>query len=95
MSIADDNTRRAVDEILQGRTHAAAAFNLTTGVTSTVVTRTGVSSNSVILTQAYSALASNADITRIVPAKDSFTVTHTNSGNARTHRYVFLTGLAT
>ena len=93
--LVDDENRRAVNEILQGRTHAASSFDLATGVTSTVVTKTGVSSNSVILTMAYSALASQADIVRIVPAKDSFTVTHTNSGNARTHRYVYFTGLAT
>ncbi len=93
----DAEVRRDLDDIRQGRTWAAASFNLTAdGVTTTTtVTRLGVSSNSVVLTQAYSALAANSDITRIVPAKDSFVVTHTASANVRTHRYVYFTGIAT
>lgn len=85
--------RRELNDLLYGKSLAVGSFDLTTGVTSTTVTRTGVSSNSVITTQAYSANASNADITRIVPAKDQFVVTHTNSALARTHRYFFVTGL--
>jgi len=92
----DDDVKRALNEILQGRTTAASSFALVTGAgTTTTVVKAGISANSVILTQAYSSLASNADILRIVPAKDQFVVTHTASGNARTHRYVCLTGLAT
>lgn len=87
--------QRWLDQLLTGWTTGAGSFDLTvTPATSTTVTRTGVSSNSVILTQAYSANASNADITKIVPAKDSFTVTHTASANTRTHRYIIKTGLA-
>lgn len=89
-------TRRELDDLLTGRTTAARSFNLAVApATSTTVTCLGMSSNSVVLTQAYSALASNADITRIVPAKDQFVVTHTASANARTHRYIWKTGLAT
>jgi hypothetical protein len=93
--VTDDVARRAVNEILQGRTHAAGSFDLAVApATTTTVARTGVSANSVILTQAYSAFASNADILSIVPAKDQFVVTHTISGNTRTHRFVCRTGIA-
>ena len=94
--IQDPETKREISELLQGRTTAAGSFNLATGAaTTTTVVKIGVSSNSVILTQAYSALASNADILRIVPAKEQFVVTHAASANARTFRYVCLTGIAT
>lgn len=93
--IADEEARRALNEILQGRTHSVGVFDLATGTTTTTVTKTNISANSVILTMAYSALASQADITRIVPAKNSFVVTHTNSANARTHRYLCQTGVVT
>ena len=90
----DPETKRYLDDLLQGRTTALRTFDLTTGAaTSTVVTCVGMSSNAVVTTQAYSALSSNADIVRIVPAKDQFTVTHTASANARTHRYVWHYGL--
>jgi hypothetical protein len=91
----DEDTKRALLELTQGRTYAASSFDLATGAaTTTTVTKTGVSSNSVILTTPYSAFASAADIVCIVPAKDQFVVTHTASANARTHRYVCFTGLA-
>ncbi len=93
--ISDPEVKREIDLLLQGRTQAAASFGLATGTTATTVIKTGISSNSLITTQAYSALASNADIIRIVPAKDQFVVTHTNSADARTHRYECRTGLAT
>lgn len=94
--IQDPEVDRGLNDLLRGKTYAASAFNLAVApATSTVVTKTGVSSNSVILTQAYSTNASNADITRIVPAKDSFTVYHSSSANTRTHRYIYLTGVAT
>jgi hypothetical protein len=94
--IEDPEVRRQLSDLLQGRTTAAGSFALATGAaTTTTVTRIGVSSNSVILTTPYSALASSADIVRIVPAKEQFVVTHTASASARTHRYVCLTGLAT
>ena len=92
----DDDVKRKLTDLEQGRTTAASSFALATGAaTTTTVTKIGVSANSVILTTPYSALASNADIVRIVPAKEQFVVTHTASANARTHRYVCLTGLAT
>jgi hypothetical protein len=92
----DPDVKRKLDDLEQGRTTAASSFALATGAaTTTTVVKTGVSANSLILTQAYSALASNADILSIVPAKDQFVVTHTASANARTHRYVVRTGLAT
>jgi hypothetical protein len=92
----DVDVKRKLDDLEQGRTTAASSFALATGAaTTTTVVKTGVSSNSVIVTQPYSVLASSADIVRIVPAKDQFVVTHTASANARTHRYVCLTGLAT
>ena len=93
--IEDQEVSRAITDLLRGQTYTASTFDLTTGAaTSTSVTRIGMSSNSVVLPQAYSALASNADIVRIVPVKDSFTVFHTASANTRTHRYVYLTGTA-
>jgi hypothetical protein len=92
----DPDVKRKLDDLEQGRTTAASSFALATGAaTTTTVVKAGVSSNSVILTTPVSALASSADIVRIVPAKDQFVVTHTASANARTHRYVCFTGLAT
>jgi hypothetical protein len=92
----DVDVKRKLDDLEQGRTTAASSFALATGAaTTTTVVKTGVSANSVILTQAYSALASNADILSIIPAKDQFVVTHTASANTRVHRYVCRTGIAT
>jgi len=91
-----DEIRRELSDLLQGRTTAARAFTLAVApATTTTVPCVGVSSNSVVLTQAYSALASNADITRIVPDKDQFVVTHSSSADTRTHRYTWKTGLVT
>lgn len=91
----EDQVQRYLHDLLTGRTTAARSFSLALNpATTTTVTCLGMSSNSVVLTQAYSALASNADITRIVPAKDQFVVTHTASANTRTHRYIWKTGLA-
>jgi hypothetical protein len=88
--ITDDVARRAVNELLQGRTHAASSFALAVApATTTTVVKIGISANSVILTTAYIALTS------LVPAKDRFVVTHTASADARTHHYVWVTGLAT
>lgn len=88
----DAETKRELDSLRSGYLTCAGEFSLAVApATSTVVSRRGVSSTSVILTQAYSALASNADITRIVPTKDSFTVTHTASANVRTHKFFFPT----
>ena len=94
--IEDPEVRRKLDDLEQGRTTAAGSFALATGAaTTTTVVKIGVSANSVILTSPVSSFASSADILRIVPAKEQFVVTHTASANARTHRYVCLTGLAT
>ena len=94
--ISDPEVKREIDLLLQGRTQAASSFSLATGAaTTTTVIKEGISANSLITTQAYSALASNADILRIVPAKDQFVVTHTASANVRVHRYECRTGLAT
>lgn len=94
LSRAADDARRAIDHIYQGRVRSCAEFTLATTGTSTTVTKTGISTQSVILTQAFSSSAANADITRIVPGKDTFTVTHTaTSGGTKTHRYVCFTGV--
>lgn len=92
----DKEVMRWLNDLLMGRSTACGEFTLVhDGVsTTTTVTRKGMSSNSVISTQALSALASNSDITRIVPAKDQFVVTHPASANIRTFRYSFLTGVA-
>jgi len=88
----DPETKRSLDDLAQGKITAAGEFNLAASpAISTVVTRRGVSTGCVILTQAMSANASNADIVRIVPGKNVFTVHHTASVNPRTHRYVFFT----
>jgi hypothetical protein len=61
----DPDVKRQLDNLEQGRTTAASSFALATGAaTTTTVTKIGVSSNSVIVTQPYSALASSADIVR-------------------------------
>ncbi len=92
----DPEVRRDLDDIRQGRLWATGTVTLAAApATTTTVSKTGVSSNSIVLTQAYSALASNADITNIVPSKDSFVITHSSSANTRTHRYVFFTGIKT
>jgi hypothetical protein len=88
----DPETKRSLDDLAQGKITAAGEFTLALSpATSTVIVRRGVSATSVILTQALSANASNADITRIVPGKNTFTVHHAASANTRTHRYVFFT----
>ncbi len=92
----DDDVNRELIQLRMGRITSCGAFTLTNTATSTTVTpRAGiVSARSVILTQAFSASAANGDITRIVPAKDSFTVTHTDPGaSTKTHRYAVLTGV--
>lgn len=90
----DVQTKRELQDLRGGRIETAGSFDLAVApATSTVITRNNISSTSVILSQAYSALASNADITRIVPGNGTFTVYHSSSASARTHRYVAFTGL--
>lgn len=88
----DPEVKRELDDLKRGNSTRISTFDLAVSpATSTVVVRRGVSSTDLILTQAYSALAANSDITRIVPAKDSFTVYHAASANPRTHRYQVVT----
>jgi hypothetical protein len=83
---------REISRLYQGANNTVGSFAIDTGATSTVVTRRGVSSTSVILTMPASALANAAvDISYIEAAKDQFTVHHTNSADARTYRYVYFT----
>lgn len=88
----DQETRRELDALKGGTTFAASNLTLNVSSTSTIVTRTGVSGTSVIATQALSSNSANSDITRIVPAKGSFIVTHNSSSTAgRTFLYSFVT----
>lgn len=88
----DPDARREFDALKQGTTYTGGSFSLTVSpATSTVVTRLAISASSIIHPQAYSADAANSDITRIVPAKGSFTVYHSASVNTRMHRYTFQT----
>ncbi len=88
----DNETRRELDQLKAGTTFAAGSFDLNVSSTSTTVTRNGVSIGSVVHTTAYSSVAANADITRVVPFKGGFTVTHNSSSTAgRTHMFSFRT----
>lgn len=88
----DDDVRRELDSLKQGTTFTGGTFSLDVSpATSTVVTRQGVSTGSVVHFQGYSTDAVNSHITRIVPAKGSFTVYHSASVNTRTYRYTFQT----
>jgi hypothetical protein len=88
----DPDVRREIDALKSGTTYTGGTFTLDAApATSTVVTRNGVSSSSIIHAQGYSALAVNSDITRIVPTKGSFTVYHSSSANTRTYRYSSVT----
>jgi flavoprotein len=93
----DDDVKRELDDLRQGRTNVARVFTLAVApATATSVACISMSSNSVVLTQAYAFSASNADITRIVPSKDFFIVTHpASAATSRTFRYVWLTGIVT
>ena len=73
------DVRRELDEIKQGATYTGGTVTLNVSSTSTVVSRRGVSSGSVIHFMATGATASMADIVRIVASKDSFAITHTSS----------------
>ncbi len=89
-----DQAQREFSAIYQGRIRTCGEFTLTATATATAVTKLGVSTQSCIFTQAFSTNAANADITRIVPAKDAFTVYHTNPGAAtKTHRFAHWTGV--
>ena len=92
----DDDVNRELIHLRMGRITSCGSFTLTTSATSTTVSpRAGiVSARSVILTQAADANAINGEIIRIIPAKDSFVVTHTDpGGTTKTHRYTVLTGV--
>lgn len=95
--LIDQEVRRALEELLQGRSFATGQFTLVVdgAATSTTIVRTGTSSNSIINYMAIGATASMADITRIVPAKDSFTIFHSASATTRTFYYSWVTGVAT
>ena len=89
----DDEVRRELIKITTSRSTACGEVALAVSpATTTTVTRRGVSSNSTVLLQALSSLALNGDITRVVPSKDQFIITHAASANARTYRYAFITG---
>jgi hypothetical protein len=93
-----DAIRRELMMLKMGRVTCCGVFTLTSssGNTSTTVSpdKGFVSARSVVHTQAFSANAANADIIRIIPAKDAFTVTHTDpGGSTKTHRFVAFTGV--
>ncbi len=93
MSSAYD-TQRWLNDLLRGRSSAVGVFALISGTAvSTTVVRTGTAASSVVIPSAYAGLASNADITSIVPTRDAFTVFHSASVATRTFRYIFLTGV--
>lgn len=88
----DVDTRRELNNLMQGTTFTGGVFTLAANpATSTVVTRTSISEQSIIHYTAYSTNAVQSDITRIVPASGSFTVFHSASVNTRTYRYSFVT----
>jgi hypothetical protein len=87
----DQEVRREIDGLKQGTTFAAGQFSVNSSVTSTTVTRNGVSAGSVVHATAYSSTAANSDIQRIIPAKGSFVVYHTSNAGIRTYAYSFVT----
>lgn len=91
----DPEIKRELEDLKRGNSTRVSSVSLAVApATTTTVSRRGVSSTDLILTQASSALASNSDITRIIPAKDSFVITHAASANARTFTYIVITNAA-
>jgi hypothetical protein len=67
----NDEVRRELIDLLRGRTFTASSFNLSVApAVSTTISKELISSNSVILTQAFSALALQGDITSISRPRD-------------------------
>lgn len=94
----DDDVRRELNQIYQGRIRTCGTFTLSTGGTTTTVTDTDsksgrISSNSVVLVQPNNSNASFAQINWITTAKNSFTVNHTSGGAGRTFNYAVFTGV--
>ncbi len=88
----DAEVRRELDALKQGAIFAASTFTANVSSTTTVVTKRGVSSGSIINITAVNSNASNSDIVRVIAAKDSFTVTHNSSSvAARTYGYAYFT----
>lgn len=88
----DPEIRRKLNDLRMGFITCAGTFTLgASPATSTVVSRTGIGTNSVIIPMASSTASIQDEITAIVPAKDSFTVYHNNRTATRTYSYVFLT----
>ena len=87
--------KRELDDLRRGNTTRISAFSLAVApATSTLVARKGVSSGDLVQWMAFSANAVQADISRVVPAKDAFTVFHTASANTRIYRYFVITNAA-
>jgi len=93
----DPEIKRELDDLRRGTTTRIGTFTLAAApATSTIVARKGVSSADLVQWMAWSANAVQGDITRVVPARDSFTVFHTASAATppRTYRYFVLTNAA-
>lgn len=88
MPVSEEDLRRAINEVKRGMTFVAGTLSLTASVTSTAITRDGVSSSSVVSLTPYNTGAKNEGIPQVVPATGSFVITHTNTTTARTYRYV-------
>ena len=88
----EPDVKRSLDSLRQGFVTSAGSFTLAASpATTTVVTRLGVNSTSVIVCQAANAATSNSDIARIIPATDQFTVHHSNATATRVFRYAWFT----
>ena len=75
--------KRELDDLRRGNTTRISTFSLAVApATSTLVARKGVSSGDLVQWMAFSANAVQADISRVIPAKDAFTVFHTASAYA-------------
>lgn len=85
---ATDDLRREINEVKQGFCYVAGTCELSTSSTSTVISRRGVSTTSVISLTPYDPGARTEGIPQCVPATDTFRLTHTSTATARTYRYV-------
>lgn len=88
MAVTEETLRRLENELKQGATFVAGTFTLSTSGTTTTITRVGVSASSVISPTPFDAGARVEGIPQIVPAKESFTITHTSTSTPRNYRYV-------
>lgn len=89
-----DSHRRQIAEItnqlVDGKSNATGSVTLNTGTTTTAVTNERCSTESVVLLMPTNNNAGSAS-TYVTTSNGSFTINHSNSGNARTFRYVIFT----